>query len=99
MAVQTGVFDQISTVEFVFVCRSSAGAGAHIRIQVIRMVGESQETVGAGVGGSQSAGSNKLPTLSEYGTNLTQQAAEVGVTGLGANLMQHWGGKCRGRHS
>ncbi len=41
------------------------------------MVGESQETVGAGVGGSQSAGSNKLPTLSEYGTNLTQQAAEV----------------------
>lgn len=46
-------------------------------VQVIRMVGESQETVGAGVGGSQSAGSNKLPTLSEYGTNLTQQAAEV----------------------
>ncbi len=45
--------------------------------QVIRMVGESQETVGAGVGGAQSAGSNKLPTLSEYGTNLTQQAAEV----------------------
>lgn len=41
------------------------------------MVGESQETVGAGVGGSQAAGSNKLPTLSEYGTNLTQQALEV----------------------
>ncbi|KAL6753774.1 P-loop containing nucleoside triphosphate hydrolase protein [Haematococcus lacustris] len=49
---------------------------AKIRTQVIRMVGESQETVGAGVGGSQSASSNKLPTLSEYGTNLTQQAAE-----------------------
>lgn len=47
------------------------------RSQVIRMVGESQETVGAGVGGGAAGGSNKLPTLSEYGTNLTQQAAEV----------------------
>lgn len=45
--------------------------------QVIRMVGESQEPVGAGVGGSQTQGSNKTPTLQEYGTNLTQQAAEV----------------------
>ena len=41
------------------------------------MVGESQEPVGAGVGGSQAQGSNKTPTLQEYGTNLTQQAAEV----------------------
>ncbi|KXZ48535.1 hypothetical protein GPECTOR_27g706 [Gonium pectorale] len=49
---------------------------AKIRTQVIRMVGESQEPVGAGVGSSQSAGSNKTPTLQEYGTNLTQQAAE-----------------------
>uniref|UniRef100_A0A7S0S0H7 Clp R domain-containing protein n=1 Tax=Chlamydomonas leiostraca TaxID=1034604 RepID=A0A7S0S0H7_9CHLO len=49
---------------------------AKIRTQVIRMVGESQETVGAGVGGAQAAGQNKLPTLSEYGTNLTQQALE-----------------------
>jgi len=40
------------------------------------MVGESQEPVGAGVGGSQS--SNKTPTLEEYGTNLTKQAEEVG---------------------
>lgn len=42
------------------------------------MVGESQEAVGAGVGsGSQAQGSNKTPTLQEYGTNLTQQALEV----------------------
>ena len=40
------------------------------------MVGESQEAVGAGVGGS-SGGSNKMPTLEEYGTNLTRQAEEV----------------------
>ncbi len=45
--------------------------------QVIRMVGESQEPVGAGVGSSQTAGTNKTPTLQEYGTNLTTQAAEV----------------------
>jgi len=36
------------------------------------MVGESQEAVGAGVGGS-SGGTNKMPTLEEYGTNLTRQ--------------------------
>merc|ERR1719240_1241672 len=48
---------------------------SEIRAQVIRMVGESQEAVGAGVGGGQS-GSNKTPTLEEYGTNLTQQAEE-----------------------
>ena len=41
------------------------------------MVGESQEAVGAGVGGG-SSGSNKMPTLEEYGTNLTTQAEEVG---------------------
>lgn len=46
-------------------------------LQVIRMVGESQEPVGAGVGGAAAGGSNKTPTLSEYGTNLTTQAAEV----------------------
>jgi ATP-dependent Clp protease ATP-binding subunit ClpC len=42
------------------------------------MVGESQEAVGAGVGGS-SSGTNKMPTLEEYGTNLTRQAEEVRV--------------------
>jgi len=42
------------------------------------MVGESQEAVGAGVGGG-SSGSNKMPTLEEYGTNLTTQAEEVGA--------------------
>ncbi|KAI8475035.1 MAG: P-loop containing nucleoside triphosphate hydrolase protein [Monoraphidium minutum] len=46
-----------------------------IRTQVIRMVGESQEAVGAGVG-SASGGTNKMPTLEEYGTNLTRQAEE-----------------------
>lgn len=39
------------------------------------MVGESQEPVGSAVGGG-SSGSNKMPTLEEYGTNLTQQAEE-----------------------
>ena len=43
------------------------------------MVGESQESlVGAGAGGG--AGSNKTPTLEEYGTNLTTQANEVSDT-------------------
>ncbi len=49
---------------------------AKIRTQVIRMVGESQETVGSTVGGGAS-GSNKTPTLEEYGTNLTTLAEEV----------------------
>ena len=51
-------------------------------VQVIRMVGESQEAVGAGAGasGSGPSGQNKMATLMEYGTNLTTQAAEVGVT-------------------
>lgn len=57
--------------------RSAHRALAITPSQVIRMVGESQEAVGAGVG-SSTAGSNKMPTLQEYGTNLTQQAAEVG---------------------
>jgi len=49
-----------------------------IRTQVIRMVGESQEAVGAGAGasGQSGAGSNKMPTLEEYGTNLTKSAEE-----------------------
>ncbi|KAK2974198.1 hypothetical protein RJ640_021489 [Escallonia rubra] len=41
---------------------------------VIRMVGESAEAVGAGVGGGSSG--NKMPTLEEYGTNLTKMAEE-----------------------
>ncbi|GFH06331.1 ATP-dependent Clp protease ATP-binding subunit clpA CD4B, chloroplastic, partial [Haematococcus lacustris] len=51
---------------------------AKIRTQVIRMVGETQEAVGAGTGAGSRAQStsNKTPTLSEYGTNLTQRAAE-----------------------
>lgn len=47
----------------------------NIRAEVVRTVGESQEVVGAGIGG-QSSGSNKTPTLEEYGTDLTVQAAE-----------------------
>lgn len=39
------------------------------------MVGESTESVGAGVGGGSS--SNKMPTLEEYGTNLTKLAEDV----------------------
>ncbi|PIA27339.1 hypothetical protein AQUCO_08000014v1 [Aquilegia coerulea] len=46
----------------------------NIRTQVIRMVGESTEAVGAGVGGGSS--NNKMPTLEEYGTNLTKLAEE-----------------------
>lgn len=45
-----------------------------IRSQVIRMVGESQEAVG--VGGGSGPSSNKMPTLEEYGNNLTNQAKE-----------------------
>ena len=52
------------------------GADSKREFQVIRMVGESQEQlVGAGAGGA--TGSNKTPTLEEYGTNLTTQANEV----------------------
>lgn len=39
------------------------------------MVGESTEAVGAGVGGGSSG--NKMPTLEEFGTNLTKMAEEV----------------------
>lgn len=39
------------------------------------MVGESTEAVGAGVGGGTTG--NKMPTLEEYGTNLTKLAEEV----------------------
>ncbi|PIA26078.1 hypothetical protein AQUCO_10000031v1 [Aquilegia coerulea] len=46
----------------------------NIRTQVIRMVGESTDAVGAGVGGGTSG--NKMPTLEEYGTNLTKLAEE-----------------------
>jgi len=46
-----------------------------IRAQVIRMVGESQESIPSAVGG-QSSGSKKTPTLEEYGSDLTLQAAE-----------------------
>ncbi|KAK1319844.1 hypothetical protein QJS10_CPB04g00126 [Acorus calamus] len=47
---------------------------SNIRTQVIRMVGESTEAVGAGVGGGSSG--QKMPTLEEYGTNLTKLAEE-----------------------
>ncbi|XLU27930.1 hypothetical protein S245_063996, partial [Arachis hypogaea] len=47
---------------------------ANILTQVIRMVGESADNVGA-TGGSGSS-SNKMPTLEEYGTNLTKLAEE-----------------------
>ena len=52
------------------------GGAALLLPQVIRMVGESQEPVGSTVGGG-SSGSNKMPTLEEYGTNLTALAEEV----------------------
>ena len=42
------------------------------------MVGESQETVGAGAsaGSASGSGTNKTPTLEEFGTDLTKQASE-----------------------
>ncbi|MCP9840262.1 ATP-dependent Clp protease ATP-binding subunit [Synechococcus sp. J7-Johnson] len=46
---------------------------AKVRTQVIRMLGETAE-VTAGGGGSK--GSTKTPTLDEFGSNLTQLAAE-----------------------
>ncbi|KAK3141407.1 hypothetical protein QOZ80_4BG0333490 [Eleusine coracana subsp. coracana] len=53
----------------------SLGADSNnIRTQVIRMVGESTEAVGAGVGGGSTG--QKMPTLEEYGTNLTKLAEE-----------------------
>ena len=51
---------------------------AKIRSQVIRMVGESQEAVGAGAGASGGAASgSKTPTLEEFGSDLTKQAEEA----------------------
>jgi ATP-dependent Clp protease ATP-binding subunit ClpC len=47
---------------------------AKVRTQVIRMLGETAE-VGAG-GGGGGKGSNKTPTLDEFGTNLTHLAAD-----------------------
>ena len=46
---------------------------AKVRTQVIRMLGETAE-VASGSGGGK--GSTKTPTLDEFGTNLTQQAAD-----------------------
>ncbi|AQK43357.1 hypothetical protein Zm00014a_002071 [Zea mays] len=48
--------------------------GEGVAARVIRMVGESTEAVGAGVGGGSSG--QKMPTLEEYGTNLTKLAEE-----------------------
>jgi len=51
---------------------------AKIRSQVIRMVGESQEAVGAGAGATGVAASgSKTPTLEEFGSDLTKQAEEA----------------------
>ena len=56
-------------------------------LQVIRMVGESQETVS--VGGGSGSSSNKMPTLEEYGTNLTTQATEVRPTAYSILLLSN----------
>ena len=45
--------------------------------QVIRMVGESQEAVGAAPGAAGAAGGSKTPTLEEFGSDLTKQAEEA----------------------
>jgi ATP-dependent Clp protease ATP-binding subunit ClpC len=44
-----------------------------VRTQVIRMLGETSDTATATAGG-RSGGSNKTPTLDEFGSNLTQMA-------------------------
>ena len=49
------------------------------------MVGESAETVGAGVGGGSS--NTKMPTLEEYGTNLTKLAEDVSE-GIGVRFCE-----------
>ena len=46
---------------------------AKVRTQVIRMLGETAEVA---AGGGSSKGSTKTPTLDEFGSNLTQQAAD-----------------------
>ena len=48
-----------------------------IRSQVVRMVGESQEAVGAAPGAGGAAGGSKTPTLEEFGSDLTKQAEEA----------------------
>ncbi|NDG75880.1 MAG: ATP-dependent Clp protease ATP-binding subunit, partial [Synechococcaceae bacterium WB8_1B_136] len=47
---------------------------AKVRNQVIRMLGETAEVASGGGGGGK--GSTKTPTLDEFGSNLTQQAAD-----------------------
>ena len=47
---------------------------AKVRTQVIRMLGETAEVAAGGGGGGK--GSTKTPTLDEFGSNLTQQAAD-----------------------
>ncbi|CAD6263919.1 unnamed protein product [Miscanthus lutarioriparius] len=61
-------------VEIPFTPRAKRGLMFDNDVQVIRMVGESTEAVGAGVGGGSSG--QKMPTLEEYGTNLTKLAEE-----------------------
>ena len=46
---------------------------AKVRTQVIRLLGETAEVAAGGGGGK---GSTKTPTLDEFGSNLTQQAAD-----------------------
>ncbi|PNY14013.1 chaperone protein ClpC chloroplastic-like, partial [Trifolium pratense] len=48
--------------------------GEGVAARVIRMVGEGADSVGATVGSGSS--NNKMPTLEEYGTNLTKLAEE-----------------------
>ena len=62
-------------------------------LQVLCMLGVSREIVSAGVwGGSSSSGSNTMPTLSEHGTDFTEQAREVGGTRMqgGRGLNARW---------
>jgi ATP-dependent Clp protease ATP-binding subunit ClpC len=47
-----------------------------VRTQVIRMLGETSEGVGATAGTGARSGSNKTPTLDEFGSNLTQLAVD-----------------------
>ncbi|GMH15215.1 hypothetical protein Nepgr_017056 [Nepenthes gracilis] len=56
------------------------------------MVGENTEAAGAGVGGGNTG--NKMPTLEEYGTNLTKLAEEtkdnsclIGESGVGKTVI------------
>lgn len=71
---------QASVPGFIFLSRAIHHSGYSHEIlfwfeQVIRMVGESTEAVGVGAG--QGTSGNKMPTLEEYGTNLTKLAEEV----------------------